>query len=109
MLLTMSHGLRVRQLGEDHPRRRILRGHGLVAQVQAKPVLVEDVLEGLVESKEHAEELAEILPGADANWAMLVARLDAAARVRQDDAIDLAVDLRKLHFFDLDSGETIGA
>jgi multiple sugar transport system ATP-binding protein len=77
-------------------------------EVQAKPVLVEDVLEGLVESKEQAEELAEILPEADAAWAMLVARLDASASVRQEDAIDLAVDLRKLHFFDLDTGATIG-
>ena len=56
-------------------------------EVQAKPVLVEDVLEGLVDQTE-AEELAEILP---------------------DDTIDLAVDLRKLHFFDLDSGEAIVA
>jgi multiple sugar transport system ATP-binding protein len=75
-------------------------------EVQAKPVLVEDVIEGLVDQT-HAEELAEILPDADADWAMLVARLDASASVRPDDAIDVAVDLRKLHFFDLDSGETI--
>jgi multiple sugar transport system ATP-binding protein len=78
-------------------------------EVQAKPVLVEDVLEGLVD-QEQAQELAEILPGgADGDWAMMVARLDAAASVRADDTIDLAVDLRKLHFFDLDSGEAIGA
>jgi len=78
-------------------------------EVQAKPVIAEDVLEGLVASKEEAEELAEILPDADAAWAMLTARLDASASVRPDDAIDLAVDLRKLHFFDLESGETIRA
>jgi len=78
-------------------------------EVQAKPVLAEDVLEGLVETKEEAEELAEILPTGDGEWAMLVARLDASASVRADDTVDLAVDLRKLHFFDLDSGETIAA
>jgi multiple sugar transport system ATP-binding protein len=78
-------------------------------EIEAKPVLVEDVLEGLVESHEQAGELAEILPGAEGDWAMLVARLDASASVRQDDTIDLAVNVRKLHFFDLDSGATIGA
>ena len=41
--------------------------------------------------------------------ATVVARLDASASVRPDDAIELAVDLRRLHFFDLDSGEAIGA
>jgi hypothetical protein len=39
----------------------------------------------------------------------VVARLDASATVRPDDVIDLAIDLRRLHFFDLDSGETIVA
>ena len=45
----------------------------------------------------------------DAARATVVARLDASARVRPDDAIELAVDLRQLHFFDLVSGEAIGA
>jgi multiple sugar transport system ATP-binding protein len=77
-------------------------------EVQAKPVLVEDVVEGLVD-QDQAAELAEILPGGEGDWAMMVARLDAAASVRADDAIDLAVDLRKLHFFDLDSGASIAS
>jgi multiple sugar transport system ATP-binding protein len=77
-------------------------------EVQAKPVLADEVIEGLVD-QEQAEELAEILPGAEGDWAMMVARLDASASVRQDDTIDLAVDVRKLHFFDLDSGLTIAA
>jgi len=71
-------------------------------------VLADEVIEGLVD-QEQAEELAEILPGAEGDWAMMVARLDASASVRQDDTIDLAVDVRKLHFFDLDSGLTIAA
>jgi multiple sugar transport system ATP-binding protein len=78
-------------------------------EVEAKPVLADDVLEGLAETKEEAEELAEILPTGNGDWAMLVARLDASASVRTEDTIDLAVDLRKLHFFDLDSGATIAA
>src|SRR6476469_7062020 len=45
----------------------------------------------------------------DGQHAPLVARLDASAIVRQDEPLDLSVDLRKLHFFDLDSGASIRA
>ena len=76
-------------------------------EFDAKPVLVEDVLEGLVDLEE-AEELQELGIVADSSRATVVARLDASARVRPDEAIELAVDLRQLHFFDLDSGEAIG-
>jgi multiple sugar transport system ATP-binding protein len=44
----------------------------------------------------------------DGSRATVVARLDASARVRPDEPIELAVDVRRLHFFDLDSGEAIG-
>jgi multiple sugar transport system ATP-binding protein len=72
--------------------------------VEAKPVLVDDVVEGLVDA-EQADELAE-LTSADGR-ATLVARLDASASLRPDEPIELAVDLGKLHFFDLASGATI--
>ena len=39
----------------------------------------------------------------------LIARLDASASMRPDDVIELSVDLPKLHFFELESGTTIGA
>jgi multiple sugar transport system ATP-binding protein len=78
-------------------------------EVQARPVLAEDILEGLVATKEEAEELAEIKGEAEGNDALLVARLDASASLRADDVVDLTVDARKLHFFDLDSGATIRA
>jgi multiple sugar transport system ATP-binding protein len=78
-------------------------------EIEAKPVLVEDVLEGLVDTKEEAEELAEIKTEGEGDRALLVARLDAAARVREAETVELAIDLRRLHFFDLDSGETIRA
>ena len=78
-------------------------------EIEARPVLVEDVLEGLVETQEEAEELAEIKGEAEGDHALLVARLDASASVRPDDVVDLTVDLRKLHFFDLYSGATIRA
>ena len=77
-------------------------------EVEAKPVLADEVIEGLVDM-EQADELAEILPNAEGDHATLVARLDASASVRPDDVIDLLVDLPKLHFFELESGATIGA
>jgi multiple sugar transport system ATP-binding protein len=77
-------------------------------EVEAKPVLVEDVVEGLVDMEE-AEDLAEIRTDTDGARTMVVARLDASASVRPDEIVELAVDLRKLHFFDLETGATIGA
>jgi multiple sugar transport system ATP-binding protein len=75
-------------------------------ELDAKPVLVEHVLEGLVDAD---EELAEIRTETDADTsrAVVVARLEASAKVRPDEPIDLAVDLSHLHFFDLASGEAI--
>jgi multiple sugar transport system ATP-binding protein len=58
---------------------------------------------------EEAEDLAEIMTDSDGDKAMLVARLDASASLRPEETVELAVDLRKLHFFDLESGATIGA
>jgi multiple sugar transport system ATP-binding protein len=76
--------------------------------IEASPVLVEDVLEGIVDI-EAADDIAEIKGDAEGTHATVVARLDAAARVHPDDAIELAVDPRRLHFFDVDSGATIGS
>ena len=77
-------------------------------EVDAKPVLAEEVIEGLVDM-EQVDELAEILPDAESDQATLVARLDASASVRPEDVIELSVDLPKLHFFELESGATIRA
>jgi multiple sugar transport system ATP-binding protein len=76
--------------------------------VDATPVLVEDVLEGLVDM-EAASDLVEIKSDADGRRATLVARLDASASVRPEQQVELAVDVGKLHFFDLESGATISA
>ena len=76
-------------------------------EVDAKPVLVEEVVEGLVDL-EQAEDLAEIMTDTDGSRATVVARLDASASIRPDEQIELAVDVRRLHFFDLASGEAIG-
>jgi multiple sugar transport system ATP-binding protein len=77
-------------------------------EVEAKPVLVEDVVEGLVDMEE-AEDLAQLRTDTGGPQAMLVARLDASASVRPDETVELAVNLGKLHFFDLETGETIRA
>jgi multiple sugar transport system ATP-binding protein len=73
-------------------------------EIEAKPVLVEDVLEGLVDGEE-ANDLAELI--AEQDHALLVARIDPSERIREGDVIELTIDLRKLHFFDLESGATI--
>jgi multiple sugar transport system ATP-binding protein len=75
-------------------------------ELEATPVLVEDVLEGLVDAEE-ARDLAEIKTDADHARALVVARLDAATRVRPEETVELTVDVHKLHFFDLDSGSAI--
>jgi multiple sugar transport system ATP-binding protein len=75
-------------------------------ELEASPVLVDDVVEGLVDTDE-ATDLVELKQ--DLARAMVVARLDASSRVRPDEPLELSVDLRRLHFFDLDSGSTIGA
>jgi multiple sugar transport system ATP-binding protein len=77
-------------------------------EIDATPVLAEDVLEGIVDM-EQAADLAEIGVDADGSHATVVARLEASAIVRPDEPIELAVDLRHLHFFDLGSGEALGA
>jgi len=76
-------------------------------EVEASPVLVEDVVEGLVD-EDQADDLTEIMD-TEGERALVVARLDASATVRPDEPIDLSVDLRRLHVFDLESGSAIGA
>ena len=73
-------------------------------EIGARPVLVEEVLDGLVDQLE-AEDRSELI--ADGVRAIVVARLDAAARFHAGDEIELAVDVRRLHFFDLESGRAI--
>ena len=77
-------------------------------EIDARPVLVDDVLEGLVDM-EQAEDLAELGSDSVRSGAILVARLDASASVRPDEPIELVVNLRHLHFFDPVSCEAIGA
>ncbi|HEV8459176.1 MAG TPA: sn-glycerol-3-phosphate ABC transporter ATP-binding protein UgpC [Gaiellaceae bacterium] len=72
-------------------------------QVEARPVLADDVLEGLVD-RDEASDLAEIID-AGGGQAVVIARLESSAQLHPGDVIELAVDLRRLHFFDLETGE----
>jgi multiple sugar transport system ATP-binding protein len=74
-------------------------------EIEARPVLAEDVLEGLVD----LEQTADLAAITDTARATIIARLDASARIRTDDDIELSVDLRRLHFFDIESGDAIVA
>jgi multiple sugar transport system ATP-binding protein len=76
--------------------------------VEARLVLADEVLEGLVD-KEEARDLADLKAEGEGDAATIVARLESSATVHPDDAIELAVDLRRLHFFDLETGQAIGA
>jgi multiple sugar transport system ATP-binding protein len=95
-----------------------LRGHVLITEalgseilahveVHAKPVVTDDVVEGIAVQEEH--EVAADLLGDSANGAKatLVGRLDPASRVRPDDDLERAVATEKLQFFDLETGFAI--
>jgi multiple sugar transport system ATP-binding protein len=76
-------------------------------EVHAKPVVTEDVVEGIA-VKEEQEVAADLLGDTgEGAKATLVGRLDPASRVRPDDDLELAVDTEKLQFFDLETGFTI--
>ncbi len=96
-----------------------LRGHVLLTEalgseilahveVHAKPVVTDDVIEGIAVQSEEQEVAADVLTGSsNGAKATLVGRLDPASRVRPDDDVELAVATEKLQFFDLETGFAI--
>jgi multiple sugar transport system ATP-binding protein len=96
-----------------------LRGHVLLTEalgseilahveVHAKPVVTDDVVEGIVVEPDEQDVAADVLAGGgNGSKATLVGRLDPASRVRPDDDVELAVATEKLQFFDLETGFTI--
>jgi multiple sugar transport system ATP-binding protein len=96
-----------------------LRGHVLLTEalgseilahveVHAKPVVTDDVVEGIAVQTEDHEVAADLLSeSGNGAKATLVGRLDPASRVKPDDDIELAVDTEKLQFFDLETGFAI--
>jgi multiple sugar transport system ATP-binding protein len=84
-------------------------GSELVAHVAVtgKPVEHEAVIEGAVYEAEEQEAVKDIHIGAREGETTLVASLDPISSAREDEEIELAVDTRRLHFFDLETAASI--
>ena len=71
-------------------------------------------IEGGAASSEQLDELAadtgaEVGGSGEDGTAQVVARLDAASKAKKGERIELWLDPERIHYFDLDSGERIGA
>jgi multiple sugar transport system ATP-binding protein len=86
-----------------------LLGSELLAhvEIEAKPVLTEEVREVLADVDR--ARVANVEAEARAQRAVFIGRFDPASRVRAGDDIEVAVDLRRLHFFDLDTENAVEA
>jgi multiple sugar transport system ATP-binding protein len=73
--------------------------------VEAEPVVTEEVRE--VAGDVDAAALERLESEALERRSVLIARLETQARPAVDEAIEVGVDTRRLHFFDLDSGLAI--
>ena len=84
-----------------------LLGSELLAHVEleAKPVLTAEVREALADVEWTA--VAGVEAEARAHRAVFVGRFDTASRARTGDEVELAVDTRHLHYFDLETEEAI--
>ena len=81
-------------------------GSELLAHVEiaARPVVRDEVLEGAVVDAAEQDVAAGLIGGSTTT---IVGRLDPGSRVRPDESVELVVDTRKLHFFDLETGTAI--
>jgi multiple sugar transport system ATP-binding protein len=96
-----------------------LRGHVLLTEalgseilahveLNAKPVVTDDVVEGAVVNAEEQEVAADLMGDhGDGNKTTFVGRFDPTSRVKPDDDVELDVDTEKLQFFDLETGYAI--
>jgi multiple sugar transport system ATP-binding protein len=80
-------------------------GSALLAHVEidAPPVAHEEVLEGAADEVV----IEEIRAGERERRTTLVCSFDPGASVRAGEEVEIAVDTRRLHFFDLETGEAI--
>jgi len=76
-------------------------------EINAIPVVTEDVVEGAVVDEAEHELAADLLESANGNLSTFVGRFDPSSQVRPDDEIELVVDTEKLQFFDLETGYAI--
>jgi multiple sugar transport system ATP-binding protein len=84
-------------------------GSELVAYVSmaGKAVHHEAVIEGAVYEAEEQAAVEEISVGTREGEATFCASLDPTSHAREGEPIELAVDTRRLHFFDLESAQSI--
>lgn len=74
-------------------------------EIHAKPVVTDDVVEGAVTDAGEHEMAADLLgDSGNGNKATFVGRFDPASRVKPNTSVELAVDVEKLQFFDLETG-----
>ena len=85
-----------------------LLGFELLAhvEIEAKPVLTQEIRE--VVADVDRSRLTELEAEARASRTVFVGRFEASSRVAARTDLELAVDTRHLHFFDLDTEEAIG-
>jgi multiple sugar transport system ATP-binding protein len=77
-------------------------------QIDAAPVVTDDVVEGAVVDQAEQVVAADLLgESSDGRRTTFVGRLDAASTVKPNTDIELVVDTGKLQFFDLDTGHAI--
>jgi multiple sugar transport system ATP-binding protein len=116
---TVAVGIRPEHLEDASVARNggaILRGRVLLTEalgseilahveVNAKPVVTEDVVEGAVVDVEEQEVAADLLgEHGDGQRTTFVGRFDSASPVRPDTEVEVVVDTQKLQFFDLETG-----
>jgi multiple sugar transport system ATP-binding protein len=75
-------------------------------EIRARPVVTDDVVEGAVTDAEEHEITADLMggDGGNGNKATFVGRFDPSSRVKVDSSVELAVEVDKLQFFDLETG-----
>jgi multiple sugar transport system ATP-binding protein len=72
-------------------------------RVEAKPVIGEDVRDTL----DQEEDVTALEAQAERGGAPFVARVDRETQAREGGQVKLVVDTRRLHFFDLETGQAI--
>src|ERR671935_1227692 len=85
-------------------------GSEILAHVEmnATPVVTEDVVEGAVVDAEETEVAADLLgESGNGHRTTFVGRFDPASTVRPDSDVEVVVDTQKLQFFDLETGHAI--
>jgi multiple sugar transport system ATP-binding protein len=74
-------------------------------EIEAEPVLTDEVRE--VAGDVDAAALEQLESEARARRTVLIARIESQTRPRPDEPLELALDARRLHFFDLENGLAI--